>query len=78
MWWWYAWCSFLLTYTLPSMISVLESSKNSGSISSIRRAMEGVRGIPKDKWLTTCETLAMAGLRLWCFDRASMWKLPGT
>ena len=68
----------MFVYTLPSITAVLERSKNSGSISSVRRAKLAFSGIPKDRWLTTCDTLAITGFKLWCLDRASMWKLPGT
>ena len=35
-------------------------------------------GVPNERWLTTCERLVIAALRLWWIERASRWKLPGT
>ena len=37
-----------------------------------------LRTFPKDRWFTWCDRLAMTGFRLWCLERDSMWKFPGT
>ena len=34
--------------------------------------------MPNERWLTVSERFVAAVLRLWFFEYAMMWKLPGT
>lgn len=57
---------------------VFSMRKYSSGMSFMRRSILRSIGGPKVSEFTTWDRFAIDGLMLWCLERISMWKLPGT